>query len=78
MAASESCSAFFDERKNRQRDFSQGFGGEKPRLRLLILQQRLKYGQCLPVGCCAQRLGSGGANRGIRMPRQVGGDQYCG
>jgi hypothetical protein len=69
--------AFFEERKNRHRHFSQGFDSEESRLGLLILQERLEDRKRLLIGCCAERLRHGGANRGIRMPSQVGGDQYC-
>ena len=44
-AASESCSAFLMSGRTGEGDFPQGFGCKKPWLGLLILQERLKYGQ---------------------------------
>jgi hypothetical protein len=63
---------FFDQGEYGQREFAQGFGCVQARLRLLIVEKRLEYGECLFVRCGAEGLRGGRPHGRIRMPCQIG------
>ena len=69
--------AFLQQGQHGKGYFAQSFGGKQTRLRLLVQQECLEDGECLLLGCSAQRLRGGSTYGRIGMSRKVRGHEDC-